>query len=112
MQKRDYESFSWFYILFCIMFILTGLTIVASSGNLLILRFVESNTKRTQHERYEMEERRRQQVRVVGDRGHIPAALDLTATELAALGSGAAVVRIAQVGDRAASRDTVKTIII
>ena len=40
------------------------------------------------------------------------AALDLTATELAALGSGAAVVRIAQVGDRAASRDTVKTIII
>ena len=67
MQKHDYESFSWFYILFCIMFILTGLTIVASSGNLLILRFVESNTKRTQHERYEMEERRRQQVRVVGD---------------------------------------------
>ncbi len=49
------------------MFILTGLTIVASSGNLLILRFVETNTKRSQNERYEMEERRRQQVRVVGD---------------------------------------------
>jgi ribosome-associated protein YbcJ (S4-like RNA binding protein) len=49
------------------MFILTGLTIVASSGNLLILRFVETNTKRCQHERYEMEERRRQKVRVVGD---------------------------------------------
>jgi hypothetical protein len=49
------------------MFILTGLTIVASSGNLLILRFVETNTKRSQHERYEMEERRRQQVRVIGD---------------------------------------------
>jgi hypothetical protein len=67
MQKRDYESIDWLYILFCIIFILTGLTIVASSGNLLILRFVETNTKRTQHERYEMEERRRQQVRVIGD---------------------------------------------
>ena len=67
MQKEDYGSISWLYILFCIMFILTGLTIVASSGNLLILRFVETNTKRSQHERYEMEERRRQQVRVVGD---------------------------------------------
>ena len=67
MQKRDYGSIEWLYILFCIIFILTGLTIVASSGNLLILRFVETNTKRTQHERYEMEERRRQQVRVVGD---------------------------------------------
>ncbi len=49
------------------MFILTGLTIVASSGNLLILRFVETNSKRSQNERYEMEERRRQEVRVVGD---------------------------------------------
>ena len=49
------------------MFILTGLTIVASSGNLLILRFVETNTKRSQHERNELEERRRHQVRVVGD---------------------------------------------
>ena len=67
MQKRDYGNIEWLYILFCIIFILTGLTIVASSGNLLILRFVETNTKRTQHERYEMEERRRQQVRVVGD---------------------------------------------
>jgi hypothetical protein len=67
MQKADYGSIGWLYILFCIMFILTGLTIVASSGNLLILRFVETNTKRSQHERYEMEERRRQQVRVVGD---------------------------------------------
>ncbi|CAF0727131.1 unnamed protein product [Rotaria sp. Silwood1] len=67
MQKNDYESVGWLYILFCIMFILTGLTIVASSGNLLILRFVETNTKRCQHERYEMEERRRQQVRVIGD---------------------------------------------
>jgi hypothetical protein len=67
MQKNDYGSFGWLYILFCIMFILTGLTIVASSGNLLILRFVETNTKRCQHERYEMEERRRQKVRVVGD---------------------------------------------
>ena len=67
MQKADYGSIDWLYILFCIMFILTGLTIVASSGNLLILRFVETNTKRSQHERYEMEERRRQQVRVVGD---------------------------------------------
>lgn len=67
MQKVDYETIEWLYILFCIMFILTGLTIVASSGNLLILRFVETNSKRSQHERYEMEERRRQQVRVVGD---------------------------------------------
>ena len=67
MQKEDYGNIGWLYILFCIMFILTGLTIVASSGNLLILRFVETNTKRSQHERYEMEERRRQQVRVVGD---------------------------------------------
>lgn len=67
MQKDDYGSIGWLYILFCIMFILTGLTIVASSGNLLILRFVETNTKRSRHERYEMEERRRQQVRVVGD---------------------------------------------
>jgi hypothetical protein len=67
MQKSDYGSIGWLYILFCIMFILTGLTIVASSGNLLILHFVETNTKRSQHERYEMEERRRQQVRVVGD---------------------------------------------
>jgi hypothetical protein len=67
MQKEDYGNISWLYILFCIMFILTGLTIVASSGNLLILRFVETNSKRSQHERYEMEERRRQQVRVVGD---------------------------------------------
>lgn len=67
MQKYDYESIDRLYIFFCIMFILTGLTIVASSGNLLILRFVETNTKRTQHERLEMEERRRQQVRVVGD---------------------------------------------
>ncbi|CAF3334421.1 unnamed protein product [Rotaria socialis] len=67
MQKTDYETVGWLYILFCIMFILTGLTIVASSGNLLILRFVETNTKRCQHERYEMEERRRQQVRVIGD---------------------------------------------
>ncbi|UJR25609.1 hypothetical protein I4U23_006961 [Adineta vaga] len=67
MQKNDYGSVGWLYILFCIMFILTGLTIVASSGNLLILRFVETNTKRSQHERFEMEERRRQQVRVVGD---------------------------------------------
>lgn len=67
MQKDDYGSIGWLYILFCIMFILTGLTIVASSGNLLILRFVETNTKRSQHERYEMEERRRQQVHVVGD---------------------------------------------
>ena len=67
MQKYDYENIDRLYIFFCIMFILTGLTIVASSGNLLILRFVETNTKRTQHERYEMEERRRQQVRVVGD---------------------------------------------
>jgi hypothetical protein len=49
------------------MFILTGLTIVASSGNLLILRFVETNTNRCQHERYEMEERCRQKVRVIGD---------------------------------------------
>lgn len=67
MQKDDYGHIGWLYILFCIMFILTGLTIVASSGNLLILRFVETNTKRSQHERYEMEERRRQQVRIVGD---------------------------------------------
>lgn len=67
MQKDDYGNIGWLYILFCIMFILTGLTIVASSGNLLILRFVETNTKRSQHERYEMEERRRQQVRIVGD---------------------------------------------
>jgi len=67
MQKDDYGSVGWLYILFCIMFILTGLTIVASSGNLLILRFVERNTKHSQHERYEMEERRRQQVRVIGD---------------------------------------------
>ncbi len=67
MQKEDYGKIGWLYILFCIMFILTGLTIVASSGNLLILRFVETNTKRSQNERYEMEERRRQQVRVVGD---------------------------------------------
>ncbi|CAF0837647.1 unnamed protein product [Adineta steineri] len=67
MQKHDYGSVDWLYILFCIMFILTGLTIVASSGNLLILRFVETNTKRSQHERFEMEERRRQQVRVIGD---------------------------------------------
>ena len=67
MQKNDYGTFDWLYILFCIMFILTGLTIVASSGNLLILHFVETNSKRSQHERYEMEERRRQQVRVVGD---------------------------------------------
>ena len=67
MQKHDYGNVDWLYILFCIMFILTGLTIVASSGNLLILRFVETNTKRCQHERYEMEERRRQKVRVIGD---------------------------------------------
>ena len=67
MQKDDYGNISWLYILFCIMFILTGLTIVASSGNLLILRFVETNSKRSQHERNEIEERRRQQVRVVGD---------------------------------------------
>jgi hypothetical protein len=67
MQRNDYGTFDWLYILFCIMFILIGLTIVASSGNLLILRFVETNTKRCQHERYEMEERRRQQVRVIGD---------------------------------------------
>ncbi|CAF1297152.1 unnamed protein product [Rotaria magnacalcarata] len=67
MQKTDYQTVGWLYILFCIMFILTGLTIVASSGNLLILRFVETNTKRCQHERYEMEERRRQQVCVIGD---------------------------------------------
>lgn len=67
MQKEDYETISWFYILFCLIFVLTGLTIVASSGNLLILRFVESNTKRSQTERYELEERRRQQVRIVGD---------------------------------------------
>jgi hypothetical protein len=67
MQKNDYGNVGWLYILFCIMFILTGLTIVASSGNLLILRFVETKTKRFQHERYEMEERRRQQVRVIGD---------------------------------------------
>ena len=67
MQKDDYGSVGWLYILFCIMFILTGLTIVASSGNLLILRFVETNTKRCQHERYEMEERRRQKVHVIGD---------------------------------------------
>ncbi len=67
MQKADYGSIGWLYILFCIMFILTGLTIVASSGNLLILRFVETKSKQSQNERYEMEERRRQQVRVVGD---------------------------------------------
>jgi len=67
MQEYDYGSFGWLYILFCIMFILTGLTIVASSGNLLILRFVETNTKRCQHERLEMEERRRQKVRIIGD---------------------------------------------
>ncbi|CAF3363701.1 unnamed protein product [Rotaria socialis] len=67
MQKEDYGRIGWLYILFCIMFILTGLTVVASSGNLLILRFVETNSKRSQHERYEMEERRRQQVRIVGD---------------------------------------------
>lgn len=67
MQGHDYGTVDWLYILFCIMFILTGLTIVASSGNLLILRFVETNTKRSQHERYEMEEKRRQKVRVIGD---------------------------------------------
>lgn len=67
MQNRDYGIVGSLYILFCIMFILTGLTIVASSGNLLILRFVETNTKRCQHERYEMEERRRQKVHVIGD---------------------------------------------
>lgn len=67
MQKEDYGRIGWLYILFCIMFILTGLTVVASSGNLLILHFVETNTKRSRHERYEMEERRRQQVRIVGD---------------------------------------------
>ena len=67
MQKADYGTISWLYILFCLIFILTGLTIVASSGNLLILRFVETNTKRSQTERYELEERRRQQVRIVGD---------------------------------------------
>jgi hypothetical protein len=67
MQKNDYGSFGWLYILFCIMFILTGLAIVASSGNLLILRFVETNTKRCQNERYEMEERRWQKACVVGD---------------------------------------------
>lgn len=67
MQKDDYEKISWLYILFCIMFILIGLTIVASSGNLLILRFVETNTKRHRHERFELEERRRQKVRIIGD---------------------------------------------
>ena len=67
MQNSDYSTISWLYILFCLMYILTGLTVVASSGNLLILRFVETNSKRTQHERMEMEERRRQQVRIIGD---------------------------------------------
>lgn len=67
MQRSDYGNIDWLYALFCIMFILTGLTIVASSGNLLILHFVETNSKRSRHERLEMEERRRQQVRVVGD---------------------------------------------
>lgn len=67
MQKKDYENIGWLYILFCIMFILVGLTIVASSGNLLILRFVETNTKRHRHERFELEERRRQKVRIIGD---------------------------------------------
>jgi len=67
MQKDDYGSIGSLYILFCIMFILIGLTIVAASGNLLILRFVEMNSKRCQHERFEMEERRRQTVRIIGD---------------------------------------------
>jgi hypothetical protein len=67
MQRDDYGVIGWLYILFCIMFILIGLTIVAASGNLLILRFVETNSKRCQDERYEMEQRRRQQVRIIGD---------------------------------------------
>lgn len=40
------------------------------------------------------------------------ASLDLSAAELAPLGSGSAVVRVAQIGDRAASRDAPTTIII
>jgi len=67
MQKNDYGNVGWLYILFCIMFILTGLTIVASSVNSLILRFVETNTKNCQNERLEMEEQRRQKVRIIGD---------------------------------------------
>jgi hypothetical protein len=67
MQRNDYGNVSWLYTLFCIMFILTGLTIVASSGNLLILRFVEANTKRCQNERIEIEEQHRQKVRIIGD---------------------------------------------
>ena len=67
MQKNDYGGVEFLYMLFCIMFILIGLTIVAASGNLLILRFVETNSKRCQDERYELEQRRRQQVRIIGD---------------------------------------------
>lgn len=67
MREKEYKDISWLYILFCIMFIFIGLTIVASSGNLLILRFVETNSKRHRHERFELEERRRQKVRIIGD---------------------------------------------
>ncbi|CAF0949033.1 unnamed protein product [Didymodactylos carnosus] len=67
LQQKNYNEYAWAYIIFTIGFILTGLTILASSSNLLVLKMVETDTNRIKNERNLAQERRKQAVRVVGD---------------------------------------------
>ncbi|CAF1096821.1 unnamed protein product [Didymodactylos carnosus] len=67
LQQKNYNEYPYVYIFFTIGFILTGLTILASSSNLLVLKMVETDTNRIKTEQTIAHERRMQAVHLVGD---------------------------------------------
>ncbi len=67
LQKNNYLSNNFAYACFTILFILIGLTTLASSMNLLVLRLATINAEEKLTERLEQAEARRNAVRLEGD---------------------------------------------
>ncbi|CAF1577839.1 unnamed protein product, partial [Didymodactylos carnosus] len=67
LQDKSYNEYPWPYKIFTIGFILSGLTILASSSNLLVLKMVETDTNRIKNEQSLAQERSKHAVHVVGD---------------------------------------------
>jgi hypothetical protein len=67
LQKKNFLSNNFAYACFVILFILVGLTTLASSINLLVLRLASLNAEEQVQERLEQAEAKRQQVRLEGD---------------------------------------------
>ena len=67
LQKNQFLTNDYAYACFTILFIVIGLTIVASSMNLLVLRLATINAEEQLTERLEQAEARQNQVRLEGD---------------------------------------------